>query len=236
MKRTWPALLLAWIAGFVDALGYLALSKVFTAHMSGNSAAVGAELGLGNWHEAMVRGLAIPGFVAGVAVGTVGEALSRAGRLRVRLAPVALELALLICFVVLEQASSGARVPVGSLAYFCRVWLLAVAMGVQAATLRRAGRLRVRTTFISGMLTNMTANAVLWVMQRRGSRRALPARKAFGGQAALFGSIFVAFLAGGVCGGFGEVRWGSIALLVPAAGLAALIAMDWVRPFHGATG
>ncbi len=61
MKRIWPAVLLAWVAGFVDSLGYLALAKVFTAHMSGNSAAVGAELGAGNWHEAMVKGLAIPG-------------------------------------------------------------------------------------------------------------------------------------------------------------------------------
>ena len=35
---------LTWIAGFVDAVGFLALVQIYTANMSGNSVAIGIRL------------------------------------------------------------------------------------------------------------------------------------------------------------------------------------------------
>ncbi len=234
MRRIWPAIFLAWIAGFVDALGYLALAKVFTAHMSGNSAAVGAELGSGNWHEAMVRGLAIPGFILGIAVGVIVETLGRRSRMQAHLAPAfVLELALLVCFLAVELVSPGAGPVAGTVGYFLRVWLLALAMGIQSATLRRAGGARVRTTYISGMLTNMTENAVFYLLQYCGcSSASTQSRKPFGVRAAMFGLIFLSFLIGGICGGFGEARWGPLALFAPITGLLILVVADWFTPMH----
>jgi uncharacterized membrane protein YoaK (UPF0700 family) len=50
----------------------------------------------------------------------------------------------------------------------------------------------------------------------------------------LFGLIFLSFLVGGVCGGFSEVRWGSMTLVVPMAGLAIMAVEDWFAPLrHG---
>ncbi len=236
MRGIWPAILLAWIAGFVDALGYLALAKVFTAHMSGNAAAVGAQLGSGNWHEAMVRGLAIPAFILGIAIGTATEALVRrwvASKLAIAFA---LEISLLVCFMAIEPGAGGRSPNPGSLGYFVRVWLLTLAMGIQSATLRHAGGMRVRTTYVSGMLTNMTESGVMYLMQLWGGQndRQSPGASTdsapLGPHAINFGLIFLSFLIGGICGGYAQVSWGSLALVAPCAGLLFLVVKDLSAP------
>lgn len=232
MEVIWPAFLLAWVAGFVDALGYLALSHVFTAHMSGNAAAVGAHLGRADWQEAMARGLAIPAFVLGVAIGVLSEALASNRGIRAQLAPAfALEALLLLCFFVCDPQGAAGHPQAGTFRFFLLVWLLAVAMGIQNATLRRAGGLKVRTTYISGMLTNMAENATLgfmqwWTQRRPKGTESNEQKESFGSRAAVFGFIFLIFLAGGICGGYGQDRWGARALLAPIAGLVILIARD----------
>ncbi len=167
VEEIWPAILLAWVAGFVDALGYLALSHVFTAHMSGNSAALGAHLGKGEWHEALIRGLAIPPFILGVAVGVLVDLRAKRTGRAARLAPAfALELFCLGLFLYLDCGRQLGAVRPGTGAFFTLVSLLAAAMGLQSATLRRAGGTRVRTTYISGMLTSMTEHAVHFALRQ----------------------------------------------------------------------
>jgi uncharacterized membrane protein YoaK (UPF0700 family) len=46
-EATWMALVLASVAGFGDAVGYIVLHGLFTPHMSGNTARLGALLGHG---------------------------------------------------------------------------------------------------------------------------------------------------------------------------------------------
>lgn len=237
-SRLWPVILLTWVAGFVDALGYLALDKVFTAHMSGNSAAIGATLGSGNWHEALVRGLAIPGFVLGIGAGVACEVVaSRACASRRLLAAFVLEIALLGLFIALDPQGASQRPAPGSLSFFGLVWLLALAMGVQNATLQHAGGFRIRTTYISGMLTNMSQEGAAYLL---GNWKRLcgpegpesdAERRAHAKRAGVFGLVFLAFLIGGCCGGWGEVRWGSKALIGPETLLVFLSVQDW---FEGA--
>ncbi len=240
MEEVWPAILLAWIAGFVDALGYLVLSHVFTAHMSGNSASLGAHLGRGDWHEVLVRGLAIPPFIVGIAIGIMAELAAEARPGRARLAPAfGLEVLCLVAFICVDSLYGGS-LRAGTPVFFCLVSLLALAMGLQNATLRRAGGARVRTTYISGMLTNMTEQAVRWAVGhwRRSGRQATAnaSQERPGGRAAIFGLIFLAFIAGGTCGGFGETAWGSLSLLAPIAGLGVLIIQEQVRCRNGTRG
>ncbi len=235
MKRIWPVILLAWIAGFVDALGYLALSKVFTAHMSGNTAAIGAHLGQSNWREAIVRGFAIPAFISGVAAGVVSDKLAVRIASPARLAPAfILESLLLLVFSLLDPNPAKTTPSPGVSRFFVLLWLLAMAMGVQNATLRRAHGVRVRTTYVSGMLTNMAEALTLYVMERcaRVASRAQRRQHQYGARALIFASIFVSVLIGAICGGLGEAHWGPTTLLAPLAGLSALIAQDFLAPFH----
>src|SRR4051794_6533376 len=63
------ALALAAIAGFVDAVGFVVLRGLFTAHMSGNAAQVGVRLGHGDPAAAVPLIVAVVLFVCGVALG-----------------------------------------------------------------------------------------------------------------------------------------------------------------------
>ena len=44
-------LILAFTAGFVDAVGYIVLFQIFTAHMSGNTVAMCVHFSRQNWAE-----------------------------------------------------------------------------------------------------------------------------------------------------------------------------------------
>lgn len=232
-EAIWPAVLLAWIAGFVDALGYRALDRVFTAHMSGNAAAAGAQLGAADWSDAALRGLAIPAFLLGVAVAALSIRLRTRHQRRVRLAPAfTFELALLVAFIALCPQP---HVPPGTLHFYTLVWLLAAAMGVQSATLHRAGGRRVQTTFVSGMLARFGEESVAWLLRRVQPLRT-DAAPHHGRYALMAAGIFLSFMIGAVLGSRGEIRYGASALVVPSVALLVVIAEDVLRSRGSASG
>lgn len=70
------AIALAGVAGFVDAVGFLTLGGLFTAHMSGNTARLGVVLGRGDLSAAIPIVAAVALFVVGVAIGAVASELA----------------------------------------------------------------------------------------------------------------------------------------------------------------
>jgi uncharacterized membrane protein YoaK (UPF0700 family) len=69
---------LAWVAGYVDAVGFLTLAGLFVAHMSGNTVRLGVFVGDGDWSFAAQRLVPIVFFTLGVALGiAIAEALRR---------------------------------------------------------------------------------------------------------------------------------------------------------------
>ncbi len=242
--RAWLALQLALTGGAVDGIGFVVLYHVFTAHMSGNSIAAAAYAGRGEWPSALHRALPIPAFVLGVAAGAgLCEGLARRGVRSVFAAAAGLEAALLFAFLTL--AAWGRR-PEGiprdpAWGFYAVVSLPALAMGVQSAAFRRVGPVRVRTTFITGMLTDSAEEAVAclyWLADHargpRPPRAAELLRRLFGTavfrHALLFAGIWGCYVLGAVVGVWAEARVGPAILAVPAAGLAAAALRDLVRP------
>jgi len=235
LNLTWLTLLLAVVGGFVDAVGFLVLFNLFTAHMSGNSVAMTVHAGEGNWAAALYRGFPIPLFLAGVVVGALlSEAMFRRG-MRSTFAPVlALEAFLLLLFMSFDSAVRSGS---GWAFYFVAA-LPPLTMGVQNSALCRIGGMGVRTTFITGMLTNAGmefAEYVYWLRDhfRRGRLGVLlllsPRQQAFR-RTILYFAVWMTYVAGGFTGTLAELRWGLLSLLAPVIALIGVAVRDLIHP------
>lgn len=236
------AVLLAWVAGIVDAIGYLTLFRLFTAHMSGNSVEMGLRLGQGEWGEALRRAVPIPLFVCGVALGAaLSEAAARRGVRSTFALVLGLEAALLLAFMLYASGLlRGGSIPTtADWTYYLPVALLVVAMGLQTATLQRVGGRTVRTTYVTGMLTNLAQESVaylFWRHDHRHGQAGAESKNASLQRVALLAAIWCTYALGAILGGFAELHWALRSLLFPLCALVAVIVLDLLHPINAAPG
>src|SRR5262249_38894193 len=168
---------LAWVAGYVDAVGFLTLAGLFVAHMSGNTVRLGVFLGDGDWSLAAQRFVPIVVFTLGVIAGiALCEALSRRS-IPVPARVLGIEAVLLLVFMLVGRALLGSdSAPAGSWDYYLLAIVAVLAMGLQNVALRRVAGLPIHTTFVTGMLTYVGEEVVNGWYARRGLRRAGVAR------------------------------------------------------------
>src|SRR5947209_9721172 len=154
-EQSWAAFLLAWVAAFSDAIGFLVLQQLGASFMSGNSLAAGVALGRLDWASVLQRGLPILVFFLGNMLGFLVLAQVRQWGIRSSFAVVfGLEVVCMLAFLLLgTHALQGGIIrpsPPG-IFYLC-ITLLTLAMGLQTATVRRASGQGVHTTFVTGVL------------------------------------------------------------------------------------
>jgi uncharacterized membrane protein YoaK (UPF0700 family) len=222
------AVTLAWVAGGVDAVGYLTLSHLFTAHMSGNSVAAGSALGQADWGTVVDRGVPIVFFVLGVGIGAAVGEVRRARAARHPFAAVyAVEAALLAAFWFAGGRWLGGDgvAPSAGWPFYAFAALPTLAMGIQSATLRQVGEHRVHTTFVTGVLANLAEALVQVLFRARPVGGDSPAERA-----RLYFSLWLGYLFGAIMGGLGQARWGFSVLLLPLVGLALVAARDVLYP------
>ena len=142
--KAWLAIGLAWAAGFVDVVGWLALFHVFTAHMTGNTAAFGIDIAHRDWAEAFHHSWPLIPFMLGLLFGAVTSAWARRMGWHSSFSiALVTEVFLLACFMWF-----GARGSVnnGTSSGFLLA-LPSAAMGLQTVTVTRVSGLRVFTTY-----------------------------------------------------------------------------------------
>jgi uncharacterized membrane protein YoaK (UPF0700 family) len=185
--------------------------------MSGNTVAMMLSAAQGNWPQTWRHLEPIVVFFFGIVAGlSLGEILGSLNVAREFSIVAGLELVLLVIFLFAGHQPEQWMV----------IWP-ACAMGIQNALLRRAGHHKVRTTFITGMLTN-TAQGLVEAVQAR-LKRSYEAREKFA-DFAFYGSIWLCFACGGIFAAFLALKHGSTAVLLPIGGLAILVAYDIVNP------
>jgi uncharacterized membrane protein YoaK (UPF0700 family) len=150
MRRIAAIALLAWSAGFVDALGYVTLGGVFTSHLTGNTCAVAVALVTGRETGAARRATMMAGFGVGGILGTIVLDRARGGASAALTVVAAL---LAVSSFGLHQLATGA----GSLLTEILIACLAAAMGVQNVALAHGNR-RGHTTHITGPYTDFIAD------------------------------------------------------------------------------
>jgi uncharacterized membrane protein YoaK (UPF0700 family) len=233
------ALLLTFAAGFVDVVGLLAVYKIFTAHMTGTTVRIGEQLVRGNWSAAAVAALVVAGFIAGSIAGRVLiEVGSRAAIRRIASLTLALETALLLCVACWGYHAVEAETVHTGLAITCALLsMLALAMGLQTATLTHVGPLTIHTTFVTGMINKLAELISSWLFLSydidRGSARILRPRKersTIAREAFFIFGIWLCYLAGAILGTWLGLHWGARALFLPCAILLSAIAIDQFRP------
>lgn len=223
------ALMLTFVAGYVDIVSFLALYQVFTANMTGNTVHFASNLMQSKWADALLAGSVMLAFLAGSIVGrAIIEAGARNGIRRVASATLFTE-ALLVAFAGL--APFRTRIPgieIGCLA------ALAFAMGLQTAALTRIGPLTIHTTFVTGMLNKLAQLVSHYLFlaydRMRESASARDAQKQAGRQAVFIFSIWLAYFVGALVGTRTESSLGLRALFVPAVLLGAAVAVDQISP------
>lgn len=213
---------LAAVAGAVNAAGFLAVGY-YSANMTGNVSALA-----NGFHDGdMARVFSFCGLILAFVAGAVLSALLvNAGRRRQLRAVYAwsilLEAGLLALLGLLDLIlSAPPRGP--TLAYG-----LSFLMGLQNATVTRISGARVRTTHVTGMLTDVGLEIANWleaiVHSADASQRARARERL-----SLHTAIVLSFTAGGIVGAFLYGCWSGLLLLL-VAGVLVSIALPGALP------
>ena len=142
---------LTFVAGATNAGGYLAV-KQYTSHMTGIVSSMADNLVLGDVDLALGGLGGILSFLCGAASSAVMVNYARRRGLQSEYAlPLLLEAALLLCFGLL-----GARLSrIEGLFVPATVMLLCFIMGLQNAVISKISHAEIRTTHITGMVTDI---------------------------------------------------------------------------------
>lgn len=225
------SVLLTWIAGFVDAVGFMTLGHIYTANMSGNSIAVGIQTFEHNWPEALIRLWPVLTYVAGLLLCRVLLEIGARRRIRrIATLTLALEIVLLglVCFGSAQPSATTLPAAVS-------IGFLAVAMGIQNGTLTHFSFVTVHTGFVTGTLVKLAeelARYIAWFWDATaGRRRTLDVLRSSSRQESfrrtlLLAVLWVAYVLGALSGAFGNSLASIQALTVPIASLAAVICLD----------
>jgi uncharacterized membrane protein YoaK (UPF0700 family) len=152
------AALLSFNGGFVDTVGFLGLSGLFVAHVTGNFVTLGAALVLGS-HGILNKILALPEFIAVIALARLaGGAMRRRDWpvLRIMLSTEVVLLAAFFVFAVAFGPFADADTPLALLTGFAGIAAMALQNALQRVHLASLPP----TTLMTGSTTQATLDAV----------------------------------------------------------------------------
>jgi uncharacterized membrane protein YoaK (UPF0700 family) len=191
---------LAFVAGGINAGGFLAVNR-YTSHMTGLVSSIADHMVLGEFALAYGAVATITAFVLGAATTAVLINWARRRRLRSEYAlPLLLESMLLLLFGVLGSQLSARAVPLVPLVALTVV-LLCFVMGLQNAVVTKISQAEIRTTHLTGVLTDLgieLGRALYW--NRRHEANAFHYVRANRAKMQAHALIFGMFLAGAFVG------------------------------------
>jgi uncharacterized membrane protein YoaK (UPF0700 family) len=211
--------LLAFVAGAINAGGFLAVQQ-YTSHVTGMVSAVADNVVLQRF-DLVIDGLvAVLSFLLGAMCSAVMVNFARRRAMASEYAlPLLFEAALILCFGLM-----GARLATfeGLLLPFTVV-LLCFIMGLQNAVVTKLSGAVIRTTHMTGIVTDLgieLGKLVYW----NADREVQPPVRADRERMKVLGGLLLAFLLGGLTGAFGFKQFG-YGFTVPIAVLLAVVSL-----------
>lgn len=204
---------LAFVAGAVNAGGFFAVGQ-YTSHMSGVVSALADNAVLGEARLILAGLASLAAFFFGAALSAILINWGRRRGAHSRYAlPLILEALLLLVFALMG-ASLSARGNVGA-----TVALLCCVMGLQNAIITKISRAEIRTTHVTGLVTDLGIE--LGKLFYWNSGAIADKVRADADRMRLLSSMLFMFLSGGLAGAFGYQYFGFV-MTVPLA-LALLL-------------
>ncbi|MEA2735851.1 MAG: hypothetical protein QOE14_2302 [Humisphaera sp.] len=237
------AISLSWIGGYANVVMLLTCGT-FASHMTGNATRFGELLLMRDWPLAAAFGLLIVSFWFGaLSSAFMTEWAQRAGVRSKYVLPMVVEGALLtvLAWLVYQHTHGGAS---NTLLIHSMANCAAFAMGLQNATITEISGAVIRTTHLTGVITDFGLEGVRflnWYLDRargrwwsrsgrvlRISQRHPTAQRLF-----LLFAVFWSFIVGAAMGTAAYRYAPALSLLLPVAFIAWIIVMDWRKPIAG---
>ena len=221
---------LAFVAGAINAGGFLAVRR-YTSHMTGIMSSMADSIALGDPGTILTGVGAVFSFLSGAACCAILINFSGRRRMHSECAlPLLLEAFLLLVFRV-----AGAKVGhQGAWAIAVLVLVLSFLMGLQNAVVTKLSNAVIRTTHVTGIITDMGIRLGRMVYWNAPSRIGLPKVGADAGRLRMLATLLTGFFVGGVSGAFG-FRFFGYSTTIPIAllliFLVALAAWDDMRVY-----
>ncbi|HEU4376515.1 MAG TPA: YoaK family protein [Telluria sp.] len=211
-------IVLAFIAGAVNAGGYLAV-KQYTSHMTGIVSSMADHIALGRYAYALTALGALLAFTAGAACCAIMVNYSRRRNMHSMYAlPLLVEATLLLAFG-LPGARPGA---IDGNFVAITVMLLCFMMGLQNAVITKLSNAEIRTTHITGIVTDIgieLGKLMYWNRTERPGQAPVVADLA---SLKLLSMLACAFFLGGLTGVLSFQHFGYVATVPLAVALFAL--------------
>jgi len=235
------AISLSWVGGFTNVVALMACHSM-VSHMTGTTTWFGQALVIGDWPAAGLVGFVVAAFLTGAALSSLmTESARRQGRASKYVLPLVVEAFLLMVFAVgVECLHFGALRESRSVLWWM-VGAASMAMGLQNATVTRISGSEVRTTHLTGVVTDLGLEGVqylLWWRDRVRSRHWSRNGRMFRVsqrhpsllRLALLASIFGSFVLGVMIGTLLYLRWPSLAMILPVLFLLFIVWKDYRTP------
>lgn len=212
---------LASIAGAVNSSGFL-LIGIFTSHVTGNVGRLAEDAAAGD-PQIVLWSLLVLAYFAGAFVASVAlESNVVARRSAIYAALLFGETLLLGGFLLMVELAAPSK---------WEAELLCFAMGMQNSLVTRLSGAVVRTTHLTGVVTDLGIEAARWFRAWRGWLGDRTGIRLVAGDGApvtpssartgVLVTIFIAFILGSIAGAWLASRVGAYALLLPASGAFA---------------
>jgi len=242
------AISLSWVAGYTNAITLIHCG-VMTSHMTGNVTHVGEHLAKLNVLDTGFMLFLVALFLVGSVISGLAIQLSqRKHRRSIYIAPIAIQAGLLAALSILfSWHASQLHIDNYQMSSAMLYWtsgLACVAMGLQNATITSISGAAVRTTHLTGVVTDIGTSAVnlwFWIRDklhrhrhdaaRRWKRITIAVRRhPEARQIALLATIIASFLFGATVGSWVVVHQPGIGLVPPVLFLMFMVIIDWREP------
>jgi len=220
---------LAFVAGATNAGGYLAVRQ-YTSHMTGVVSAMADNLVLGN-RDLVLGGVGgLLSFVTGAACSAVMVNYARRHRMHSEYAaPLLLEALLLLCFGLV-----GARLSsIAGLFVPLTVMLLCFIMGLQNAVISKLSNAEIRTTHITGVVTDIGIELGKLAYWNASAMPGQPGVRANRSRLKILTTMAVCFFVGSVAGALGFKHVGYTSTLWLALLLVMLASVPAIDDLTG---